>query len=391
MTINNHGKDFVNIWILYLKKKVGGGAHCCHELASALEGEKSASVTTYCLSETEFKDWLTGKGLRTKSLVAVPNISYRGFKSLAVLSRRFREELRVNPPDVVVIPMTSILHIPAIWQIKKSYAKIISLVHEVDYRKGNTNFMGRILRKPRDFELRFSDLHVALSRFTYSALISKKIGVSADYIVHPVFLSQKRKKSIESRNKKRRRILFFGRPTKPKGVWRLLDAFMHLTSREHLDLDLELELCLGLDDYREVEGLRGVRVCRGYIDEISLLEKIVDADAVALPYDHASQSGVAALALGVGCPCVVTPVGGLPEQILDGFNGFVAKDLTPKAFADALAMCFEDDERYLTLLRNISEDNLCRLSWSPLAKHILEIGGNRRSLSHKRPRIMEKV
>lgn len=380
----------MNIWILYLKRKVGGGAHCCYELASALEAEKGASVTTYCLSETEFKDWSTRKGLRTKSLVAVPNFSYSGFKSLAGLSTRFREELRVNPPDVVVIPMTSILHIPAIWQIKKSDAKIISLVHEVDYRKGNTNIMGHILRTLRDFELRFSDLHIALSRFTYSALISKNFGVSADHIVHPVFFSQKEKKSIESRNEKMRRILFFGRPTSAKGVWRLLDAFMHLTSREHLDLELELELCLGLDDYREIEGLPGIQVSRGYIEEISLLEKIVDADAVALPYDHASQSGVVALALGVGCPCVVTPVGGLPEQILDGFNGFVAKDLTPKAFADALAMCFEDDERYSALLRNIREDNVGRLSWSPLAKHVLEIGGNRRSPRHKRPTIMEK-
>jgi glycosyltransferase involved in cell wall biosynthesis len=45
---------------------------------------------------------------------------------------------------------------------------------------------------------------------------------------------------------------------------------------------------------------------------------------------------VVAAAYGAGLPVVVTPVGGLTEQVIDGRTGVIAAAATPEAVADAV-------------------------------------------------------
>jgi glycosyltransferase involved in cell wall biosynthesis len=55
-----------------------------------------------------------------------------------------------------------------------------------------------------------------------------------------------------------------------------------------------------------------------------------------LAHIEASQSGVAASAVGAGAPIVATPVGGLLEQVVDGETGLLAARPDADALADAL-------------------------------------------------------
>jgi len=69
----------------------------------------------------------------------------------------------------------------------------------------------------------------------------------------------------------------------------------------------------------------------------SEIENLVNkSNLVVLPYIEASQSGVIAIAHSLSTPVVVTPVGGLVDQVIEGENGLIAADVTPKALAMAI-------------------------------------------------------
>jgi glycosyltransferase involved in cell wall biosynthesis len=57
---------------------------------------------------------------------------------------------------------------------------------------------------------------------------------------------------------------------------------------------------------------------------------------VVLPYIEASQSGVIAIAHSLSTPVVVTPVGGLIDQISVGKNGLIARNIAPESLAEAI-------------------------------------------------------
>jgi glycosyltransferase involved in cell wall biosynthesis len=73
-----------------------------------------------------------------------------------------------------------------------------------------------------------------------------------------------------------------------------------------------------------------------WLSDSEVLSLITNSDVVVLPYLEASQSGIIPVALSSNRPIVITPVGGLIEQIEDGINGVVSKGITPQALAAAL-------------------------------------------------------
>ncbi len=67
-------------------------------------------------------------------------------------------------------------------------------------------------------------------------------------------------------------------------------------------------------------------------------------DAVVLPNIEASQSGVAATALGHGVPVIATPAGGIVEQIRDGETGLLAESISAEALAASMRRFIHDPE-----------------------------------------------
>lgn len=93
---------------------------------------------------------------------------------------------------------------------------------------------------------------------------------------------------------------------------------------------------------REERGdqFRALRIVRRTALELGVVVP-PSSDAVVLPYNVSSQSGVAAASFGSGRPVVATPVGGLMEQVIPG-TGVIAKDMSAEAFADALTVLIGD-------------------------------------------------
>lgn len=70
------------------------------------------------------------------------------------------------------------------------------------------------------------------------------------------------------------------------------------------------------------------------------------ASLVVAPYHWATQSGVVAMATGVGLPVVATAVGGLPEMVRSGVNGELVPARHPTRLAQAIVRVIRHLEHY---------------------------------------------
>ncbi|MCC6004886.1 MAG: glycosyltransferase [Thermofilum sp.] len=87
------------------------------------------------------------------------------------------------------------------------------------------------------------------------------------------------------------------------------------------------------------------------------------SDVVVVPSLQEAWGLVATEAMACGKPVVASRVGGLPDQVIDGYNGFLVPPRDPKALAD----------RILYLLENPSEARRMGLNGRRLAEERLDI------------------
>ena len=144
---------------------------------------------------------------------------------------------------------------------------------------------------------------------------------------------------------------FFGRLLDYKGLPRLVEAISQLRA-EGLAVelaifgrgDLEADLTAAM---AEVDA----RVENRWIEDHEIGSIVASCDIIALPYDHASQSGIVGYAMNAGVPVAATPVGGLVEQVTEAGVGLAADDMTPKAFASTIRRLIDEPETYARLSR----------------------------------------
>jgi glycosyltransferase involved in cell wall biosynthesis len=125
-------------------------------------------------------------------------------------------------------------------------------------------------------------------------------------------------------------VLFIGRIRKYKGLELLAKAWplvvnpdKSLTVAGDGDIPLELEES-------------GAKIVNRWLSNSEIEELIRSSRIVVLPYTEASQSGVVAIAHSLSTPVVITPVGGLIDQVTHGLNGLVSADTAPESLASAI-------------------------------------------------------
>lgn len=129
--------------------------------------------------------------------------------------------------------------------------------------------------------------------------------------------------------------LFFGRMHKYKGVDNFVEAVNHLKSE-----GLVVRAILagrGPELSRIEDNLRGdsCYVLKNYyLSPQEVVDTFHEADVVVLPYIEGTQSGVAAYAIGLGKPCIITRVGSLPEMVINGETGII---VTPNDVSELVA------------------------------------------------------
>ncbi|HET8997052.1 MAG TPA: glycosyltransferase family 4 protein [Acetobacteraceae bacterium] len=110
------------------------------------------------------------------------------------------------------------------------------------------------------------------------------------------------------------RLLIFGRLLPYKGLDMLAEALSRLGPLPGLTVRV-VGLGPESSELKQLRAIPNVTVENRWVPESELPQLLAWADALVLPYREASQSGVAALALGAGRHVLATRVGGLSEQL----------------------------------------------------------------------------
>lgn len=112
---------------------------------------------------------------------------------------------------------------------------------------------------------------------------------------------------------------------------------------------------------------------RGQVPDDEVAELFRRAAVVVLPYREASQSGVAALAAGLGRPVVASQVAGLDEMVGHGRTGLLVAPGSPEALSRALIEVLSDRELAADLGRGAFAWAETRLSWLAIAENLLDL------------------
>lgn len=173
-------------------------------------------------------------------------------------------------------------------------------------------------------------------------------------------------------------MLFFGRITPYKGLEHLVESLAELRKRDQNYRLLIAGPIKKSDEYwqriqwmSDRVGTRGgiiQHICFIPDENVELYFKA--SDVVVLPYTDVFQSGVLILGYNFGLPVIVTDVGSLKNDVVEGRTGFVCRPRDPVALAACIERYFDGDlfrnlsDRRQEILRYANE----RYSWTRVAE-----------------------
>jgi glycosyltransferase involved in cell wall biosynthesis len=290
---------------------------------------------------------------------------------LPLVRRRLRRAIDDFGADVVLATMSHLWNCLCVDIVEAAGVKLVTVVHDATMHPGDG-------LRPRhamvDRELRRSVRIVALTKHVANQIVSVYGQSEGRIEVIPHGVCERARPAPTSPQIPSRpfRFLFFGRFLLYKGFDLLSEAVDALTLTK-----TTFELKIVGSGSRGILGKLASHPCVNVInrwvpdDEISVI--MSEVDAVVLPYIEASQSGVAAAAIGMGIPVITTPVGGLPEQIQPYEAGLVASDVTGSAFAECMVRIANDRQLHARLSANAARAAAGPLSWPAIARRFIDL------------------
>ena len=169
---------------------------------------------------------------------------------------------------------------------------------------------------------------VTLSQFVANQLVSS-FGVNPALINVCEFPMTRVKATEIQESGGVKRVLLIGRGKKYQGQ-SLLEEAWALIERPGVNLIIAGE------GFVVKKNNPGVEYKNYWMSDEQLIDEIAASDLVVFPYIEASQSGTIPICQALGVPVIVTPVGGLPEQVKNGVNGLVLSEVSAVELAEAI-------------------------------------------------------
>ena len=204
---------------------------------------------------------------------------------------------------------------------------------------------------------------VANSEFIKSKIL--KQGINEAKIPKVYSLPPSRLPSIDNqgnikqdKTKNLNQLIYVGQLSKEKGLWELLKALKKINSF-HLAI---------IGDSRYSSGFR--KELEEWVKSESLSNQVTFYGQVADPFPFYQQAvlhiapsiwdeplaNVVLEAKKAGIPSVVFPSGGLPEMVRHQVDGYICRDKTPEALAEAIEWMTSDEWRLKTMGKSALED-----------------------------------
>lgn len=278
-------------------------------------------------------------------------------------------------PDLVIIQWWHPYFSPCYWLLTHLLpkAKIMYICHNVFPHE--RFILDRQLTK---MALKSGDMFITQSQKDGQDLLTIKKNAVFDVAVHPTYnafkihnLQKEQAREILNLSNSDKVLLFFGFVRPYKGLQYILKA-MPLINKVFDDCKLLIVGDFG-ENKKEYEPLihdckESVQIYEGYIPDQDVEKYFAACDLVVLPYESATQSGIAQIAFGFNRPIVATNVGGLPEVIEDGKTGFIVQPKDEGELAKAVIRFFAENcsEAFVDNIKR-NED---RFSWERLVEKI---------------------
>lgn len=247
---------------------------------------------------------------------------------------------------------------PHIWMscvrsaIQRAGIKYICVAHDAEVHPGD--FRTLAAKWAIDQSLASADHVVTLSRSVADELLAART-VPRDrlsILFHPDLKLTPAASPVPRARHMPPRLLFLGRIMPYKGLSLFVETVEKLR-------DAGLEISCGvygegaMNDYAARLAACGAEIVNRWLSEDEMAEVLSRYDVLIASHTEASQSGVVAAALGAGLPAVVTPVGGLVEQIRDGETGIVADAVSAEALVRAVRRLLLSPGLYEHFCQNI--------------------------------------
>lgn len=343
----------------------GGGPRYTLDLARALASDPSLDVHLSVSRQSELFAQFQSMDLPRLDVDTYTGAASAAFGLHRVITarRRFGRYLRDQHIDVVVCTMTHLWNLAMLGTIARSSARYLLTLHDGRLHDGDNDPVRRWMIAR---ETSRADGIVTLSRHVRRE-VSTTAGVPGERIA-TVPLGVSEAKGLDTRVRRLPRdravrVLFFGRIRPYKGLDLLVGAFAALQRIRPVELVIAGSGPLGAAA-RAIAATPGIRLRNEWIPEADIDGLFRDADVVVLPYREASQSGVAVHAFEHRVPMVVTPVGGLVEQVTHLGTGVVASQVSAAGVAEALEHLLGDPGLYERCSREMGAVIEARAGWS---------------------------
>ena len=263
--------------------------------------------------------------------------------------------------------------------MKRSNIKTVCSVHDVIHQD-RPNFTKYLKKLYLEF-----DALIAHTEDSKNILL-ERFGIPSDRIqVIPVgeyseIASEKAPVKTDARkmlgvNVQSKVLLFFGYIRKYKGLDLLLKAMPEVLKKEPDTVLIIAGECK--EDFKKYEQLMyKCNISHAIVSQIQYIplehlpRYFSASDAVVMPYRSIYQSGIVHLAFAFRKPVIATKVGGLPDVVQEGKNGFLVQKNDVKALSETILRALSD----IPLLERMGEYAFCeskkRLSWNGIAEKV---------------------
>lgn len=333
------------VLVAHLGKSGGGPAFCLDVARDIQSYGGNVEVTALVNSGADNLDSYSGlQTIRLKTYASKIGFVVNLWRMFQIGSR-IRRWSRREGPLVVVNAMNSLYQSIALPLSLPRRARYVVFMHDATDHPGERSVIKSL---GRWLELRRADSVVVLSEAVGRQLRAK--GYAGELRTTSLPVLRGVLESVEERLNRRPDmpsadspvIGFFGRLESYKGIERLLGA------TERLRLDYPSLICeiwgRGPESRWKLSSLGGAAQWNdGWVPNESVADVLSRFHVLVLPYSEASQSGVVPLAAALGIATVVTPVGGLSEQVELFECGVVAADMSEESVADAIRAALEPE------------------------------------------------
>lgn len=276
-----------------------------------------------------------------------------------LIALKMRRWLRAQGIDVVITTMFNPLQIAVLSMLR---VPVVACVHDASAHEGDRGVYNRLLA----VEVKRARWCVAFSASVAHALRQRFPRAAVIQTVHGAFTSVNSRR-LDKRPDDSPVVGMFGRLGPYQGVEVFCQAVTDI--QKELPLRARVIGAGDLDTQRLSAQYPAIDWDLRWVPEDEADALVSSLDVLALPYREASQSGVFALAMGLGVPVVASPVGGLVEQVRESGGGVLADDNSVEAFTRALRALIEDGDTRRTLVER-ARASAQRTSWSRTAADI---------------------